>query len=349
MPETPLRSMHESLGARFTTFGGWEMPLQYTGVIAEHMAVRDAVGIFDVTHLGRFEVSGPGATAAVRSLLCNDIAKVGAGRAQYTMALNDAGGVEDDIIVWRLDDDRYWVMPNGTNYHEILGRFVAEGEGSLEVDPVQDDTVLFAVQGPEAPALIETVIGDGIGRFRCRESGYGGGPMWIAGTGYTGERGAELAFPTGAGEEVFRAFVDAGATPCGLGARDTLRLEMGYPLWGQDLDSSTTPLEAGLGWVVAWDHDFVGKPALERQRIDVIAKQLVGFVMESRRVPRPGYRLRCGDAKGTVASGTFSPVLERGIGMGYLSPPPSDDAPLEVEVRDEWTITERATPPFIER
>jgi aminomethyltransferase len=349
MTETPLRSLHESLGARFTNFGGWDMPVQYSGVIAEHMAVRDSVGIFDVTHLGRFEVSGPVATDAVRALLCNDIAKVEPGRAQYTMALNDHGGVEDDIIVWRLDDNRYWVMPNGTNYHEILGRFVAQGEGRLDVDPIQDDTVLIAVQGPQAPDVIEAVAGMMPGRFRCVAASYCGAPLWMAGTGYTGERGAELAVPISAAEDVFRAFLDAGAAPCGLGARDTLRLEMGYPLWGQDLDPSTTPLEAGLGWVVAWDHDFVGRSALERQRAEGIDRELVGFRTVDRRVPRHGYRLRCGRSNGEVASGNFSPVLERGIGMGYLSPQPPPDEPLEVEIRGVWTPLERVTPPFIDR
>ena len=349
MPETPLRPVHESLGARFTTFGGWDMPLQYEGVIAEHMAVREAAGVFDVTHLGRFAVSGPAATEVVRRLLCNDITKVKPGRAQYTMALNDQGGVEDDIIVWRLDDDLYWVMPNGTNYHEILGRFVVEGEGGVEVDAVQDDTVLLAVQGPEAIPLLEAVLGQAPGRFRVVQGEYGDGPLWMAGTGYTGERGAELAVPISQGEDLLRRLIDAGATPCGLGARDTLRLEMGYPLWGQDLDSTTTPLEAGLGWVVAWDHDFVGKPALDEQRESGIPQELVAFRSAGRRVPRHGYELRAGSSTGAVASGNFSPILECGIGMGYLAPPPDPEATLEVDLRGDWVPLERVEPPFIDR
>ncbi len=349
MPQTPLRALHENLGARFTGFGGWDMPLQYEGVIAEHMAVRESVGIFDVTHLGRFEVAGPAATVAMRWLLCNDIASVGAGRAQYTMSLNDAGGVEDDIIVWKLGDDRYWVMPNGTNYHEILRRFVTAADGAIDVSPIQDDTVLLAVQGPDAPQLLESVFGEAPGRFRCFETHFDGTPLWMAGTGYTGERGAEIAVPGELGEAVFRALLGAGAAPCGLGARDTLRLEMGYPLWGQDLDSTTTPLEAGLGWVVAWDHEFVGREALLAQREQGIPRSLVAFTTGSRRVPRHGYRLRCGPAVGEVASGNFSPVLETGIGMGYLHPRPGDSEPLELEVRGSWVPVERVTPPFIDR
>ena len=349
MPTTPLRATHEALGARFTEFGGWEMPLQYTGVLAEHMAVRTSAGVFDVTHLGRFEVTGPAATDTVRALLCNDVARIEPGRAQYTMALNDQGGIEDDIIVWRLEADRYWVMPNGTNYHEILGRFVAAGEGSLTVDAVQDDTVLIAVQGPDAPEIVAAVIGDVPGRFRCIESEFGDSPMWMAGTGYTGERGVEIAVPIARGEWLLTALVEAGATPCGLGARDTLRLEMGYPLWGQDIDPTTTPLEAGLGWVVSWEHEFSGKSALESQRTRGISRELIGFTTGGRRVPRHGYALRAGESTGVVSSGNFSPVLERGIGMGYLTPPAPADVVLELDVRGTWTPVERIDPPFIER
>ncbi len=348
MTGTPLRTVHERLGARLTTFGGWEMPLRYEGVIAEHMAVRTAAGVFDVSHLGRFEVSGPGATAVTRSLLCNDIVKADAGRAQYTMALNDRGGVEDDIIVWRLDADRYWVMPNGTNFHEILGRFVEAGAESIEVDGVRDDTVLVAVQGPEAPAVLEHVVGFVPGRFRTVEAEFDGAPMWTAGTGYTGERGAEIAVPGSRGEALFVALVEAGAAPCGLAARDTLRLEMGYPLWGQDLDPATTPLEAGLGWVVDWTHDFVGRGALLAQREQGFAKHLVAFRLADRRIPRHGCAMRRGAATGTVTSGNFSPVLERGIGMGYLSPPAADE-PLEIEIRGSWHRAEIVEPPFIQR
>ncbi len=348
MTGTPLRSVHEQMGARLTTFGGWEMPLRYEGVIAEHMAVRAAAGVFDVSHLGRFEVAGSGATAVTRSLLCNDILKAEPGRAQYTMALNDMGGVEDDIIVWRLGADRYWIMPNGTNFHEILGRFVEAGAGSVAVDGVRDDTVLVAVQGPQAPVVLEAVVGFVPGRFRTVEAEFDGAPLWAAGTGYTGERGAELAVPVSRGEALFIALVEAGAMPCGLGARDTLRLEMGYPLWGQDLDSTTTPLDAGLGWVVDWDHDFVGREALLAQREQGITRALVGFRLDDRRVPRHGCAMRQGAATGTVTSGNFSPILERGIGMGYLSPLPADE-PLEIEIRGSWHPAEAVEPPFIDR
>lgn len=348
MPETPLRPVHESLGARFTEFAGWEMPLQYEGIVAEHMAVRSSVGVFDVSHLGRVRIDGGGATDLIRTQLCNDITKVGPGRAQYTMALNDAGGVEDDIIVWRLEDDAYWVLPNGANFDEIVARFTAAAGPDVDVDPVRDETVLLAVQGPEAPELVASVLGEAPGRFRVIHGVYAGGPFWAAGTGYTGEKGAEIAVPAYAGERLLHSLVDAGAVPCGLGARDTLRLEMGYPLWGHDLDEYTTPLEAGLGWVVDFEHEFVGKGALVRQRDEGVPKQLIGFRLAGRRIPRPGYDVRVGESVGAVASGNFSPVLGCGIGMGYVAPP-TDQGDVEVDIRGEWHPAERVIPPFIDR
>jgi aminomethyltransferase len=323
------------------------MPLSYEGVIAEHMSVRQTAGVFDVSHLGRFRVTGPGSTELVRSQLCNDITKVGPGRAQYTVALNPAGGVVDDIIVWRFAEDDYWIMPNGVNFDELLDRFT--GQPGTETSPVQSETVLLAVQGPDSSGVIERTLGVVPGRFRVMTGEFEGGPLWSAGTGYTGERGAEIAVPSENGEALLARILDSGATPCGLGARDTLRLEMGFPLWGQDLDEDTTPLEAGLGWVVDPNHEFVGREAILAQQVDGLRKQLVGLKTGDRRPPRHGYRLRCADSTGTVTSGNFSPVLEVGIGMGYLSPAPDPDAPIELEMRGEWRQVERVDPPFLER
>lgn len=330
-------------------FGGWEMPVQYEGVIAEHLAVRRRVGVFDVSHLGRFSVEGAGGTDVVRSQLCNDVAKVGPGRAQYTMALNEAGGVEDDIIVWRRAPSSQWVIPNGTNQEEILARFRAAAPSGVTIESMQESTVLLAVQGPDAPQVLRNVLEEAPRRFRVVEGEFQGYPMVMAGTGYTGEKGAEVAVPVAAGEALWQALTEAGAVPCGLGSRDTLRLEMGYPLWGQDLDPATTPLEAELGWVVDWDHDFVGKAALQRQRDEGISKALVGFVMEDRRIARHGYPLRAGDASGEVTSGNYSPVLERGIGMGYVAPAAAAGEAVEVEVRGRPAPARRVAPPFVDR
>jgi aminomethyltransferase len=325
------------------------MPLQYEGVVAEHQAVRNGVGVFDVTHLGRFQVSGPGAVKLVLRQLCNDLRKISPGRAQYTMALNQAGGVEDDIIVWWLTEDDLWVMPNGVNSDEIVERFLTEGGDQVVVSSVRESTVLLAVQGPDAAALLEATIGVMPGRFRVVSGTYRGTSFTAAGTGYTGERGAEVALPADAAAALLDELLEGGALPCGLGARDTLRLEMGYPLWGQDLDETTTPLEAGLGWVVGWDHDFVGRQALEQQRATGLARQLVAFDTGSRRIARHGFPIRAGEARGVVTSGNFSPVLGLGIGIGYLSPPPAEDAGLEVDIRGTWVPVNQRDTPFIER
>lgn len=344
---SPLHDVHARLGARFVDFGGWEMPVQYDGVLAEHEQVRTGVGVFDVSHLGRFTFSGAGATEVLRSQLCNDIARIEPGRAQYTMALNDSGGVEDDIIVLRMGEDDYWVLPNGANYDGILARF--DGQEGMSAVSQRESTVMLAVQGPNAAETLSAAIGTVPGRFRVETTEFAGEAIVVAGTGYTGERGAELIAPISVGERLLDALLEAGAVPCGLGARDTLRLEMGYPLWGQDLDADTTPLEADLGWVVDWDHEFVGKGALEAQRDGGVPKLLVGFTTEGRRFARHGYAARAGSSSGVVASGNFSPTLGHGIGMAFLSPPPAEDDTIEVEIRDTWHEGQRAKPPFIER
>lgn len=345
--QSPLHDLHSELGARFTDFGGWTMPVQYEGVIAEHNAVRSNVGVFDVSHLGRFLVEGSGATALVRRQLCNDITKVDPGRAQYSMALNDHGGVVDDVIVWRLGEDRYWVMPNGTNFDDIYGRFAADAAAGTEVRALRDETALLAVQGPDSREIVEGVLGAMPGRFRVTIGDYRGSWYISAGTGYTGERGAEIAVPAEFGAELMRELTAAGAVPCGLGARDTLRLEMGYPLWGQDLDEDTTPLEAGLGWVVAWNHEFVGRDALEAQHREGVDRAMVALSTVGRAIPRLGYDVRSGESAGRITSGNFSPTLGHGVALAYLSPPVDDSAEVEIEIRGEWVRASLETLPFI--
>jgi aminomethyltransferase len=344
---SPLYATHAALGGRFVEFAGWDMPVQYEGVIAEHNAVRSGVGVFDVSHLGRFRLEGAGSTELLLRLLCNNITHIEPGRAQYTMALTAEGGVIDDIIVWRFDTERYWVVPNGANQDDVLELFVSEAPPAVTIESKRHDTALLAVQGPNAPDLIAEVAGESPKRFRVLESMFDGAPLRMAGTGYTGERGAELVIAAEYAEALWTALTEAGAVPCGLGSRDTLRLEMGYPLWGQDLDRQTTPLEAGLGWVVEFDHDFVGKGVLEDQMTDGLRKKLVPFRMQGRHIARHGYRVRAGDATGEVASGNFSPTLDGGIGMAYLSPDPGDVAEVDVEVRGEWRPATVSAIPFI--
>ncbi len=324
------------------------MPVQYDSVLAEHQAVRTDVGVFDVSHLGRFEVAGVGSTDLLVSQLCNDITRVQPGRAQYTMALNDAAGIEDDIIVWRLGDEHYWVMPNGTNFDGIVERFTTAAPDSVEIAENRSGSVLLAVQGPNAPGLVESTIGFMPGRFRVASGTFEGFDVTAAGTGYTGEKGAEIFISADGAHALWDALVAAGAMPCALGARDTLRLEMGYPLWGHDLDALTSPLEAGLGWVVSWDHEFVGKAALEAQKGN-LAKKLVAFSTPGRAIPREGYAVTTDTGMGTVSSGNFSPILQHGIAMAYVSPPPGPDESITVEIRRKPIPGEFASLPFIDR
>lgn len=345
MNRSPLHDLNKGLGARFVGFGGWEMPVQYRSVIAEHKAVRNSSGVFDVTHLGRFEIAGAGAKPALRSLLCNDIERVEPGRCQYTMVLNPKGGIVDDMIVWWVGEDRFWVLPNATNHETVMSLF-----GSQPVCGVRDlqrSTVMLAVQGPEAPDVLREVLGTAPRRFRNERVEWKGREVYAAGTGYTGDPGGEISTDNETGAELFRALVECGATPAGLGARDTLRLEAGLPLWGKDLDESTTPLEAGLNAAVSMGHDFVGKSALAAQIDEGLSRRLACFVMRERGIPRNGQITRHpSGASGVVTSGNMSPVLNTGIGMAYIRPPVGPGANIEVEIRDRWLQASVVRPPF---
>ncbi|HEY6634522.1 MAG TPA: glycine cleavage system aminomethyltransferase GcvT [Acidimicrobiia bacterium] len=345
MRRSPLHGLNTELGARFTDFGGWEMPVQYQSVLAEHRSVRGGAGVFDVTHLGRFELTGPGSRDALRHLLCNDIDRIEPGRCQYTMLLNESGGIVDDLIVWWWSADRYWVMPNAANHDRVLAAFTGQ-PGCTTVD-LQAHTVFLAVQGPEAPELLEQVLGSAPRRFRCVETSWDGVPVAMAGTGYTGESGAELCIDADGGEGLMRSLIAAGADPCGLGARDTLRLESGLPLWGMDIDETTTPLEAGLDFAVSYGADFIGKDVLLEQREHGVSRLLCGFVLEGKGIPRHGYEaVTSGGSTGVVTSGNLSPVLETGVGLAYLGPPPNQDETVEVTIRDRRVAGRLAQPPF---
>nr|MDE0500439.1 glycine cleavage system aminomethyltransferase GcvT [bacterium] len=347
MPQSPLHHYHQELGARFVDFGGWEMPLSYGSALTEHRAVREGTGWFDVSHLGRFSWSGEGWDPALSRLLCNDHGRIGPGRAQYTMILNSRGGVIDDLIIWKRTPDEVTVMPNGVNHLRVMEAFGA-AEPRADLSDLRPVTVSLAVQGPEAPSRVEALLGSVPGPFRVMKAAYRGEEVWVAGTGYTGERGVELIADPETGEALARDLTASGATPCGLASRDLLRLEAGLMLWGHDLNDDITPLEAGLDWTVRFNRDFVGREALERSRKEGLRRRLVAFRMGDRRIPREGYALRAGQSSGAVTSGNFSPMLGVGIGMGYLSTP-FDAASLEVEIRGRWVPTEVVEGAFYRR
>ncbi len=331
-----LHDAHAGLGARFVDFGGWEMPVQYTSVLAEHRAVRESVGVFDVSHLGRFAWNGDGAVEALDHTFCNLASGLADGRTQYTMALNPAGGVIDDIILWRWPLDGFWVLPNAANSDRITASLQAAASGGRATD-LRPSTVSLAVQGPEAPALLEHLFGVAPKRSRLEQTEFKGHVVRVAGTGYTGERGGEVIVENEAAPTIWSQLLDQGAVPCGLGARDTLRLEAALPLWGQDLDETITPLQARVGFAVSFDHEFTGKAALEHERDNGVPRHRLLFATDGRTIPRHGYAIRHGGRAGTVSSGNFSPTLEHGIGMAYLEGPPADDiTEIEVEIRGDW-------------
>lgn len=336
---SPLHGRHAELGARFVDFGGWDMPVQYESVLAEHRAVREGAGVFDVSHLGRLEVAGADATVALRSTFSNDVEKYEPGRTHYTLLLNDDGGIVDDLVVWRWDDDEYWVMPNAANAGRVKETLEAKG---ASVRDLQAETAMLAVQGPDAPALLEEVLGEAPRRFRTLRTEAVRG----AGTGYTGERGGELCVDLEAASDLLDRFLAVGAVPCGLGSRDTLRLEAGLALWGADIDESTTPLEAGLDFALAWEHEFPGRQALRRQQDSGVQRRLTGLIMKERGIPRHGYRVRSGGSNGSVTSGNLSPVLDTGIALAYLTPPAVVGEEAEVEIRGKWLAAEVKNPPF---
>ncbi|MDA8039804.1 MAG: glycine cleavage system aminomethyltransferase GcvT [Actinomycetota bacterium] len=350
---SPLHSEHEALGAKLVDFGGWEMPLAYrSGTIAEHLACRHAAAAFDVSHLGTVRVTGDPATIfeLLQRTLSNDLRKVGPGRAQYTHLLDPSdASVLDDIIVWWVAADRFDVMPNASNTERVLAAL--EGAGA-------DATARRAVVAVQGPAARETVtrVSPGaaaVERFHVTEFEFRGVACLAAGTGYTGEDGLECAIPTepdGVAAEFWRAVVDAGAAPAGLGARDTLRLEAGLPLHGHELGPGITPLQAGLGWVVGWDkEDFRGREALERERSSGGPHRLLGgLVADSRRPPRAESPIvdESGTTLGEVTSGNFSPVLERGIALGFMPPGTREGTRVRIDVRGTELGATTTRPPF---
>jgi glycine cleavage system T protein (aminomethyltransferase) len=312
LQETPLHDRHVALGARMVPFAGWDMPVQYAGVIPEHLAVRNDCGAFDVSHMGEIEVEGPRSRELLQSLLSNDVDRIEPGQAQYTLLTNERGGIVDDLIVYELDPFRFLLIVNASN-RDVDFRWLKEREitGS-DVRDVSDQYALIAVQGPKAIAKLGL---DPAPAFSFAMGEIDAVECLIARTGYTGEEGVELLVMAEDAVPLWDAVLARGAEPCGLGARDTLRLEVCYPLHGNDITPETDAISAGLGWVCALDTEFTGREELRRIKEEGPARRLVAFVMEERAVPRAGMQIAEG---GEVTSGTHSPMLEKGIGLGYV-------------------------------
>jgi aminomethyltransferase len=341
---TPLHDRHVALGARMVPFAGWEMPVQYEGVIQEHRAVRTDAGVFDVSHMGEIEVEGPQATALLQGLLSNDLDKIQPGQAQYTLLTNEAGGIIDDLIAYRLGECRYLLVVNASN-READFRWIKEREvrGS-EVTDVSDEYALLAVQGPHA---IEKLGLAPTKAFTFAEEKIDGIETMVNRTGYTGEDGCEILCMAEDAVALWDAVLARGVAPCGLGARDTLRLEVCYPLHGNDIGPHTDPISAGLGWTCALGKEFTGADVIRRIKEEGPGRKLVAFVMEERAIPRQGMAI---DGGGEVTSGTHSPMLDVGIGMGYV--PTVRAVPgteLSIDVRGKSRAAKVVKKPIYER
>jgi aminomethyltransferase len=312
LQQTPLHDRHVALGARMVPFSGWEMPVQYAGVIPEHLAVRTDCGVFDVSHMGEIEVEGPRARELLQGLLANDLDRIGPGQAQYTLLTNERGGIVDDLIVYELEPLRFLLIVNAANKDTDF-RWLKERElpGS-DVRDVSEQYALLAVQGPRA---IERLGLDPAPAFTFAAGEIDGVECLVARTGYTGEEGVELLVMAEDAVQLWDAVLARRAAPCGLGARDTLRLEVCFPLHGNDITPETDAISAGLGWVCALDKEFTGVEELRRVKEDGPQRRLVAFVMDERAVPRAGMPVEGG---GEVTSGTHSPMLEQGIGLAYV-------------------------------
>jgi aminomethyltransferase len=351
---SPLDAEHRALGGRMVPFAGWDMPLRYGSVLDEHRACRTGAVVFDVSHMGSVWVRGPGALGALQGLFTNDLGRIGPGRAQYTHLLDDAASVVDDLIVWWVAPEEFLVIPNAANTAPALAAVQAAGgaPGGADVEEVTGRRALLAVQGPEARRRLAGLAPEAaaVAHFGVASTALPGGASgFVGGTGYTGEDGVELFVPVEAAAAVWRALLGAGISPAGLGARDTLRLEMGYPLHGHELGPGITPLQAGLGWVVGWDKPgFRGREALLAEKERGPARRLAGVVLADRQVPRAECPVLIGgQAVGEVTSGNVSPTLERGIALAFLPPGTKPGTAVDVDIRGRMAAGEVVKPPFI--
>jgi len=362
LKQSVLHDRHVALGAKFSEFGGWEMPLQYAGVVPEHTAVREAVGIFDVSHLGKLLVRGDGALEFINSCFTNDLDRIGTGQAQYTLCCDEeSGGVVDDLIVYLKDDDHLLLVPNASNTAEVARRLVAKAPAGVTITDQHETHAVLAVQGTQSDEVL-AALGFPVGHdaapldyMAFAEAPYDGVDVVVCRTGYTGERGYELIAPNEVAPALWDALIAAGAAyglqPCGLGARDTLRTEMGYPLHGQDISLEITPVQARLGWAIGWKKDaFWGKDVLEAEKASGPAVTLRGLVATGRGIARPHMRVQLtpDEPIGEITSGTFSPTLKKSVALALISTEVSEGAEVTVDVRGRAEVFVVTKPPFVQ-
>ena len=323
-----LNDIHENLGAKMVPFAGYNMPVRYSSDIEEHMTVRNGVGIFDVSHMGEFIISGPHALDLIQRVTSNDASKLEDGKAQYSCLPNENGGIVDDLLVYKLKDEEYMLVVNASNIDKDWNWIQQHNTAGAEMKNISDNISLFAVQGPKATAVLQKLTSTDLSEvkfYTFTQGEFAGAPNVImSATGYTGAGGFEIYVENQYAEKVWNAIMEAGSEegikPIGLGARDTLRMEMGYCLYGNDIDDNTSPIEAGLGWITKFTKDFVNAEGIKAQKEAGVTKKLVGFKMIDKGIPRHDYVIEDaeGNTIGRVTSGTMSPVLSQGIGLGYV-------------------------------
>lgn len=355
LKKSPIHDRHVEAKAKFAEFGGWSMPLQYAGIVAEHKAVREAVGVFDVSHLGKATVRGPGAIDFLNTCLSNDLNKIGPGKAQYTLLCNDSGGVTDDLIAYVFADDHVFLIPNASNNATVVDILRSHAPAGIEITNDHDDYAVLAVQGPKSDETLQAMgLPTGHDYMSFDEAELDGVRLTVCRTGYTGERGYELVSSTADGLKVWDAVMAAGEAygivACGLGARDTLRTEMGYPLHGQDLSPTISPVKARAGWAVGWKKEsFLGHEALRAEKAAGAERLLWGLKATGRGIPRPHMQVVDADGNeiGEVTSGTFSPTLQQGIGLALLNAGTEAGTKVGVQIRNRTEEFEVVKPPFV--
>jgi len=355
MKKTALNSIHKELGAKMVEFAGWEMPVQYGGVRQEHLAVRKSAGLFDVSHMGEIEVRGKDAIKFCQWITTNDVKKVAVFQAQYTLLCNNEAGVVDDVIIYKFSDEHFLFCVNASNSDKDYA-WIKKEENKFEVEVLDKSPEYsqIAIQGPDSKSILSVAIGkglDNIKKFRFKIINWNGYDMIVARTGYTGEEGFEIFLPWEGAPSLWMKLMESGKEygikPCGLAARDTLRIEMGYSLYGHEIDEDINPLEAGLERYIKLDgDDFIGKVELKKSLDNGLSNRLVGFELLERGIPRQGYKIfKNGASLGNVTSGTLSPSLEKSIGLGYLSSKENDDR-IQIQIRDTFRDAKIVKIPF---